>query len=137
MNTWFFLIMRSLSVLPALVAGIDAIHKGASGTTKKDLAMQSLGLAAGAALALDPNDQPIIDAAAETVSNAIDGVVKTFNAAGVLDHGGQPAKSPAPISPAVVAAVAAAGPPPGAPPVAPAPAVPSQPVPPVRSYHGE
>jgi len=80
---WVTWLMRILQVIPPVVIGIEQIHKGAPGATKKDLAMQSLGLATGAAQAVAPEHAAVIDATAETVSGLIDGVVSVFNSARV------------------------------------------------------
>lgn len=86
MGKWIF---QMLQLLPVIVTGIEHIHGDAkTGAEKKQLAMESLGLASGLAGAVDPSQQAIIDASTQLASTAIDGVVAVMNAAKV--------KTPAP-----------------------------------------
>lgn len=112
---WLKYLMQILQLAPIVVAGIEHIHHSAPGATKKDLALQSLGLASGVAGAVLPEHQQTINAATELAGNVIDGVVKTLNAAGVLQRANAAGKAaaatvelPAPIAavPAAVAPVA-------------------------------
>lgn len=82
---WLQFLMRGLSLVPVIVAGIEQIHQGAPGSTKKELAMQALALATtGISSAVTPEQKYVIDAASQLVSSTIDGVVSTMNAAGVF-----------------------------------------------------
>jgi hypothetical protein len=105
---WMNLVIRALTNIPLIVAGIEHIHGDAkSGAEKKQLAMEALGLASIVAPQIDPGDQPMIDAAAGLASQTIDGVVavmnagkaaaKTPNAAPQMPQEGL--KPPVPISP--------------------------------------
>jgi len=71
---------RTLGALPYLVSGIEQIHAGASGETKKQLAMESLGLAFQVTGAIDPALDPALLAAAKLISVSIDGVKEVYNA---------------------------------------------------------
>lgn len=89
-------LVRLISLAPVIVAAIDKIHAGVSGSTKLELAQQSLVLASGVAQAVLPEDAETI-AAAGTVSNAvINATVSHFNASGVFQHSDP---TPAPIAP--------------------------------------
>jgi|SRR5882724_4852417 len=94
---------RTLSFLPLLgpiVQGIEAIHKqaGTPGTTKKQLAMNSLALAVGVGDTVLPQFQPEVDAAGQLAAGAIDLVVAGFN------KFGWPQTPPVVIAPIVNAA---------------------------------
>ena len=66
-----------VSLIPALVLGIQQIHAGAAGATKKQIALESLGLATAAAdQVLTGNQKAIADAA----SGLIDQFVSLFHA---------------------------------------------------------
>lgn len=92
---WLVMLMRALQLVPVIVAGIEHIHGEASGATKKQMAMDALGLAYGTASGLLPNQQPAIDAATSFTSNVIDGVVNVFNASGVF---GSKGSAPKPVA---------------------------------------
>jgi hypothetical protein len=78
MGNW---LIKILSLIPYIVSGIETIHGDTkSGADKKQLAMESLGLAAGAAEAADPGQKPSIIAATQLASSTIDGVVAVYNA---------------------------------------------------------
>lgn len=83
MNT-FLNIAKMLSLLPYLLMGIEQIHADASGATKKQLAMESLGLASTAEGAILPGKQAEITAATQFASVSIDAVVATANQLGVF-----------------------------------------------------
>jgi hypothetical protein len=73
-------IFSLLPLIPGVVQGIEAIHGSAkSGAGKKQLAMESLGLASGVAGAVLPGDQAEISAVTNVVSSAIDSTVSLFN----------------------------------------------------------
>jgi hypothetical protein len=79
---WLAFLVRALSAVPYVVAGIEQVHGSAmSGADKKELAMQALNLSANVALGLDPQHQQLIGAAAQLASSAIDGTVAVMNAA--------------------------------------------------------
>jgi hypothetical protein len=94
---WIAMLMKSLQLLPLLIAGIEHIHGEAPGATKKQMALDALQLATAGASVVDPGDQPAIDAATQLTSNVIDGVVDVFNKTGVFGaRGSAPAKLAAP-----------------------------------------
>lgn len=110
--SWLSYVLRALQLAPVVVAGIEKIHGEAPGATKKQMAMDALGLAQGTATAVLPEDQAAIDAATGLTSNVIDGVVSVFNATGAFKAAKLPA-APAPVpipapSPPAAAAVPAA-----------------------------
>lgn len=79
MGSW---LIRLLSNIPIIVSGIEKIHGDSkSGVDKKQLALESLGLAGYTAENVDPNDQPAIAAALDLASTTIDGVKAVYNAA--------------------------------------------------------
>ena len=79
MGSW---LIRLLQNIPIIVSGIEKIHGDAkSGVEKKQLALESLGLAGYTAENIDPNDQPAISAALDLASTTIDGVKAVYNAA--------------------------------------------------------
>lgn len=83
MNT-FLSIAKMLALLPYLLMGIEQVHADAPGSTKKQLALESLGLASNAATAILPGKQAEITAATQLASTAIDAVVSTANQLGVF-----------------------------------------------------
>lgn len=114
---WAKYLMQVLQILPMIVTGIEHIHHDAPGATKKQLALEALGLAYGTASTVLPEHQGAIDAATSLAANAIDGVVSTLNAAGVLQKVNAAAKAvqnmtqlPVPIAavPAIAAPVTTA-----------------------------
>ena len=66
-----------VQLIPAVIMGIQQIHTDAAGATKKQLALESLGLATAAADAILPPDQA---AQANAVSGLIDNFVSLFHA---------------------------------------------------------
>ena len=74
---WFAYLSRSLSVLPYVVAGIQAIHKDANGATKKQLAMESLGLAGSILPTQQANESQAIG---DVVGSVIDLIVQQAHA---------------------------------------------------------
>lgn len=75
---WFML----AQAISYVVVGIEAIHKGAAGATKKDLALQSLGLAKATATAVIPGQAATIGVVSDAAGSIIDATVKAFNAVG-------------------------------------------------------
>ena len=85
---WLKYVFQALQFLPFIVAGIEHIHAEAPGATKKQMAMDALGLASTVATGVLPEEhQAAVAAATQLASTTIDGVVKTFNAAGVFQKG--------------------------------------------------
>lgn len=73
--------LNALPMLPSIITGIEIIHGNAvNGATKKELAMQALGLSTAVASQALPEDQAAIDAARTLASNSIDGFVALLNA---------------------------------------------------------
>ena len=66
-----------VQLIPAVVMGIQQIHADAAGATKKQIALESLGLATAAADAVLPPDQA---AMANAASGLIDNFVNLFHA---------------------------------------------------------
>lgn len=71
----------ALQNVPIIVAGIEHIHGEASGATKKQMAMDALGLASYTAQAVLPEHSAAAQAATALASQTIDGVVAVMNAA--------------------------------------------------------
>jgi hypothetical protein len=79
----FLQILHFLPLIGPVVQGIEQIHGDTlNGASKKQLAMESLGLAGAAASVALPGFAPEIQVATELASNAIDLVVKGFNLTG-------------------------------------------------------
>lgn len=72
------------SILPLIAPVTQAIEslvtEGKSGATKKQLAMDSLGVATAVAQTIDPNDTVSINAAKTLASTTIDSIVAVQNA---------------------------------------------------------
>ena len=66
-----------VQLVPAVVMGIQQIHADAAGAGKKQIALESLGLATAAADAVLAPEQKAI---ADSVSNLIDNFVSMFHA---------------------------------------------------------
>lgn len=79
-------ILKALTLAPVVVAGIEQLHAEASGSTKKQLAQDSLTLASGIAAAVDSSDTATINAVSQSVGTMIDSVVSIMNATGVFAH---------------------------------------------------
>lgn len=80
---WLAYLIRALAAVPTIVAGIESIHgSNVAGATKKQMAMEALGLASAVAPAIDPQHQSAIEAATMLASQTIDGTVAVMNAAG-------------------------------------------------------
>jgi hypothetical protein len=78
---WLQFLIRSLSSVPLIVAGIEAIHGEAlRGAEKKQMAMDALGLSSFVASMIDPQHTAIITAASQLASQTIDGVKAVMNA---------------------------------------------------------
>jgi hypothetical protein len=79
---WLQYLVQALSTVPYIVAGIEHIHGSAiSGASKKELAMQAIGLSSVIAPVIDPAHAATIAAASHLASSTIDGVVAVMNAA--------------------------------------------------------
>ncbi len=77
-----------LTALPYIIAGIQQIHKDAAGATKKQLALESLGLAtAVAGVVLPPAQAAQAQAIGGAVGNIIDNLVTAFHATNVPGFG--------------------------------------------------
>lgn len=87
-------LFSKLALIPYIVAGIQAIHSEAPGATKKQLAMDSLGLATQVASAVDEGDAATIQASSALASSVIDQTVALFHAQNVPGFGNtvQPAQ---------------------------------------------
>jgi hypothetical protein len=82
MSKWLDLVSKLLAAVPVAVVGVEAIAGEKDGATKKQMALDSLGLSAAVAELVAPEHKPIIEAATNTVSQAIDGIVAVANTAG-------------------------------------------------------
>lgn len=73
--------VQLLTVIPYVVMGIQQIHTDAKGATKKQLALESLGLATATASSVLPEEQAVeAQAVSGAVGNIIDEMVTTFHA---------------------------------------------------------
>jgi len=79
---WLQYLVRALSSIPIIVAGIEHLHgESKSGAEKKQMAMDALGLSAYVADAVNPENRDIIESATSLASRTIDGVVSVMNTA--------------------------------------------------------
>lgn len=89
---WFNL----LTAVPYIMVGIQQIHTDAKGATKKQLALEALGLATAASQAVLPPEQAQQAAAVSSaVSNIIDNMVAAFHATNVAGFGNTSPSVPA------------------------------------------
>lgn len=105
----FYRLLGILPLIPAVVQGIEVIHADSKlpGATKKQLALEALGLAQGGAGAIAPELKPQIDAAAEFAGAVIDSTVKMFNVLGWGGHATLPVMPALPAVPVVAPPAAA------------------------------
>jgi hypothetical protein len=87
-------LLSKLVYIPYIVAGIQALHAEAPGATKKQLALDSLGLATQVAGAVDPGDAAMIQASSNLASAAIDQTVALFHQQNVPGFGTNAAPAP-------------------------------------------
>ena len=81
---WFNL----LSALPYIISGIQQIHSDAAGATKKQLALEALGLATATAGAILPPEQAAqSQAIGGAIGNIIDNIVTAFHASNAPGFG--------------------------------------------------
>lgn len=75
-------------LVPYVVAGIEKIHGDqVAGSTKKQMAMDALGIATQGALTGVPNQAAAITAASALTSGMIDNTVAFANATGLFQKG--------------------------------------------------
>src|SRR5450759_5136530 len=80
---WLALLFK---LVPYVVAGIEMIHGDqVAGSTKKQMAMDALGVATQAALTGVPNQATAVQVSAALTSQMIDGVVAFNNATGLFN----------------------------------------------------
>lgn len=92
-NNWLGYLIRALSSVPVIVAGIEQIHGDKiTGATKKQMALEALGLAGAVGPIVDPVHAQAMQVATGVISQAIDGAVSVMNAA----NAGQTTKAIAP-----------------------------------------
>lgn len=84
-----------VQLIPAVVMGIQQIHSDAAGATKKQIALESLGLATAAADAVLAPDQKQI---ADSVSALVDNFVSMFHATNAPGFGNTSAASQVPAT---------------------------------------
>jgi hypothetical protein len=73
-------VLQVLMMVPGIVQGIEVIHGDAkSGADKKQLALESLGLAGSVAAAVAPGEQQQIVAVTQFAADTIDKTVSLFN----------------------------------------------------------
>jgi hypothetical protein len=98
---WLAYLVRALSAVPYIVAGIEQIHGDAvHGAAKKQMALEAIGLSAAVAPAIDPQHAQTIAAASQLASSTIDGVVAVMNAS-------KASKAPTPLPMSIPGQVAA------------------------------
>jgi hypothetical protein len=67
--------------------GVEAVAGEKDGATKKQMALDAVGLSSAVADLASPEHKPTIDAATSVVSNAIDGIVAVANTTGAQGSG--------------------------------------------------
>lgn len=122
-------VLKCLTLAPFVVQAIQEMHANLPNEAKKDLAMDALSIATGAAKMLDPAHTEVITAANALASNVIDGSVAVLKAAGAMQPSSAAAPDPHKIAQVAASAAAASSEAPRAPVAAPAPAAPAPPAP--------
>jgi hypothetical protein len=87
---------KMFSLIPYLIMGIEQFHSDLPGASKKQLAMEALGLAANTAATLAPGKQEEIGAATQLASTGIDAFVATANQLGIFKKSISKTPVPAP-----------------------------------------
>lgn len=94
---WVTILANIFKLVPYVVAGVQALHPTADGTTKKDIATNLLNIAtAGATQVLSPENAGIAQVVGGSVSQIIDATVQANKAASV--PGFTPSTTPASTS---------------------------------------
>lgn len=107
---WLSIVFRAVTFAPVIVAEVERIAKGASGSSKKQMALEALGVAGAVAGAVAPDYKPLVDSVSSAVSGIIDAAVADANSSGAFQHSTPaPAAADAP-TPAAPSAPAAAAP---------------------------
>jgi hypothetical protein len=107
MNTWLKLALQALSMVPAVIQTVEQIHANASGASKKEIALNYLGLGTAVAATVSPEHTDTFVAVSNGVGNMIDQAVAIANAVGHFKTTPKPAPAPA-LVPAAVPAPAPA-----------------------------
>lgn len=86
MNTFLQILLKSLALVPYVVAGVEKIHTEVkNGAEKKQIAQDALATASGLSTTfLNPEDQPKAAAITSLISSTIDNTVAAFNQTGVF-----------------------------------------------------
>ena len=93
---WIAYFLRALTLAPQIVNVVEAlVTEAKSGATKKQLAMESLGVGTSIAAAIAPQHQANFAAVSAGVSSAIDSIVAVKNAVGAFGTSA-PVTEPAP-----------------------------------------
>lgn len=79
-------IIGFLALLPYIVTGAEKLHEGKTGEQKKQAVMQIAGAALAGVASADPHLSIDTMAAVAGIGGAVDSVVATLNALGVLKH---------------------------------------------------
>lgn len=84
---WVKWVQMILQLTPYIVTGVEAIAGDkASGATKKQMALDALGVATAGALQVDPADAQLTQTASALTGMVIDATVSDLNAKGTLQH---------------------------------------------------
>lgn len=85
---WGLFLQVLLKLTPYVVSGIELVHKDdVDGKTKKQMAIDALGVATRGAVAVDPGDEELTQTIAGVTGAIIDSTVSDMNAKGVFKHG--------------------------------------------------
>ena len=102
---WLSWALKIFSLAPFVIQEIERIHGELPGSSKKQIAMDSLSAATNVALSLAPAEQqPAVQAASSLASNVIDGTVALLNATGAMASSQKKSPDPQAIAQAATAA---------------------------------
>lgn len=102
---WGNLVATIFGALPMWIMAVEALHGNGNGAAKKQAVLELAGSTLNVVAGADPKLAPALQTAAPAIGMAVDGVVSTLNAFGVLNGPKTPAPAPAPqLVPAIVPA---------------------------------
>jgi len=84
-------LLSKLVLVPYIVAGIESIHSEKDTATKTQMAKDALGLATATADAVDPAEQPLVDASSAVVNHAIEQFTQALAATKATSSSAPPA----------------------------------------------
>jgi len=79
-------IVKWISLVPIIIAGVEHLHGDADSGTKKQMAQDALTMATGVFDVADPAQADTANNVSSSVSTLIDSTVDVFNSTGVFQH---------------------------------------------------